>query len=567
MKDQEFWLVGFFEKGSDAGGGAVGVATAWRGARRPVGPDQGAAQEELVEALGTRSRAVSAGATGLLSGFFVGRVVGASLVGVGLTGGIATGKSTVSKTFQEAGAVIVDADIVARQVVMPGQGAYKEIVKVFGEDVLNEDDKMINRAKLGAIIFGNPAKRKRLDACTHASTLRIMMRGCSEIFTLQTCLMYHRLIQRKRLVVLDAPLLFETLLLEHFCYPTIVVACSEAHELDRLVKRDSLSEEDATKRIQSQMKLHEKVRKADLVIQNDGTLDELLLNARQTLQRTAELVGATKEMSKRKKGVSLEEKRERLLHIYHDAKDVFNLKEIEKLGAKAGVDVNQALVDDALVDCDKIGSGNYFWSFPSKVSQSRKRKLSELEQRKTATQEKLSKVKLAIEAQKNMRTESVRYSVFFGRMPAAFARSALSVINSGVCCVEQDDRAQKLQRLAELQEKVKVLKTNIHHLAENDPEILEEMDRRSYAYRRLLLASLERKVQIAKLGADRWTDNVFTMRSWVVQKRGCASSEVCVVQYAALNLWYVPANTNGARRMMMQVDKWLGIKDDFDYIE
>uniref|UniRef100_K3X901 Meiotic nuclear division protein 1 homolog n=1 Tax=Globisporangium ultimum (strain ATCC 200006 / CBS 805.95 / DAOM BR144) TaxID=431595 RepID=K3X901_GLOUD len=205
-------------------------------------------------------------------------------------------------------------------------------------------------------------------------------------------------------------------------------------------------------------------------------------------------------MSKRKKGVSLEEKRERLLRIYHDAKDVFNLKEIEKLGAKAGVvlqtikDVNQALVDDALVDSDKIGSGNYFWSFPSKVSQSRKRKLSELEQRKAATQEKLSKVQLAIETQKTMRTES-------------------------------DDRVQKLQRLAELQKKVKVLKTNIHHLAENDPEILREM---------------ERKVQIAKLGADRWTDNVFTMRSWVAQKRGCASSEV---------------------------DKWLGIKDDFDYIE
>ncbi|GAB9473179.1 hypothetical protein Gpo141_00010336 [Globisporangium polare] len=205
-------------------------------------------------------------------------------------------------------------------------------------------------------------------------------------------------------------------------------------------------------------------------------------------------------MSKRKKGVSMEEKRARILHIYHDSKDVFNLKEVEKIGAKAGVvlqtikDVNQALVDDGLVDCDKIGSGNYFWSFPSKLSQARKRKLSELEQRKTSAQEKRTKVKQTIEAQKNMRTDS-------------------------------DDRVQKLQRLAKLQESVKVLKTNIQHLADNDPEILEQ---------------LERNVNVAKLGADRWTDNVFTMRSWVVQKRGCASSEV---------------------------DKWLGIKDDFDYIE
>jgi dephospho-CoA kinase len=84
----------------------------------------------------------------------------------------------VSKTFQEAGAVIVDADIIARQVVMPGQGAYKEIVKVFGEDVINEHDKTINRAKLGAIIFSDPAKRKRLNACTHVSTsLHLIMRS------------------------------------------------------------------------------------------------------------------------------------------------------------------------------------------------------------------------------------------------------------------------------------------------------------------------------------------------------------------------------------------------------
>ncbi|ETL91854.1 hypothetical protein, variant [Phytophthora nicotianae] len=201
-----------------------------------------------------------------------------------------------------------------------------------------------------------------------------------------------------------------------------------------------------------------------------------------------------------RKGVSLQEKRERILRIYHESKEVFNLKEVEKLGSKAGVvlqtvkDVNQALVDDALVDCDKIGSGNYFWSFPSKLSQSRKRKLSELEQRRHTAQEKLAKVKQNIEEQKSLRSDS-------------------------------DERVQKLRRLEEQKAKVNGLRTKVQHLAENDPAILEE---------------LERKVRMAKEGSDRWTDNVYTLKAWVVKKRGVEGKEV---------------------------DKWLGIKDDFDYVE
>ncbi|KAG6973830.1 hypothetical protein JG687_00000678 [Phytophthora cactorum] len=405
-------------------------------------------------------------------------MVGASLVGVGLTGGIATGKSTVSKAFREAGAVIVDADVVAREVVMPGRGAYKGIVRCFGTGVLNEDDATINRAKLGAIIFNDPAQRKKLNSATHKYIIWEMFKQ----------LVYQRLVCRKRLVVFDAPLLFETKLLEHFCYPTIVVACSEKTELARLMNRDNMKQGDAEKRIKSQMSLKVKVAKADLVIQNDGSLDDLLIRTRETLERTAYL------------GVSLQEKRERILRIYHESKEVFNLKEVEKLGSKAGVvlqtvkDVNQALVDDALVDCDKIGSGNYFWSFPSKLSQSRKRKLSELEQRRQTVQEKLAKVKQKVEEQTSLRSES-------------------------------DERVQKLRRLEEQKAKVKELRTKVQHLAENDPAILEE---------------LERKVRMAKEGSDRWTDNVYTLKSWVVKKRGVEGKEV---------------------------DKWLGIKDDFDYVE
>ncbi|DAZ93683.1 TPA: hypothetical protein N0F65_008191, partial [Lagenidium giganteum] len=180
------------------------------------------------------------------------------------------------------------------------------------------------------------------------------------------------------------------------------------------------------------------------------------------------------------------EKRERILKIYHENKEVYNIKEIEKIGSKAGVvlqtikDVNQALVDDALVDFDKIGSGNYFWSFPSKVSQQRKRKLEDLQGRKATLEGKLKHVKATIDAQKNQRTES-------------------------------EERVEKLKRMNELQSNVNDMKTRIQHLAENDPEVLEKLDK---------------QVKTAKEGADRWTDNIFTLRSWIVQKRGCANAEV-----------------------------------------
>ncbi|KAJ0412525.1 hypothetical protein ATCC90586_006892 [Pythium insidiosum] len=181
----------------------------------------------------------------LVGCILLGQRVGESFVGVGLTGGIATGKSTVSNLYKKNGAVIVDADVIAREVVMPGRGAYNAIVKKFGPEVLNED-RTINRAKLGSIIFSDPAKRQVLNGCTHKFILWEMF---AQLF-------YHRFVGRKRLVVFDAPLLFETKILERFCYPIVVVACSEANELNRLIQRDNLSEDDAKKRIQSQMKLH-----------------------------------------------------------------------------------------------------------------------------------------------------------------------------------------------------------------------------------------------------------------------------------------------------------------------
>jgi chromosome segregation ATPase len=155
-------------------------------------------------------------------------------------------------------------------------------------------------------------------------------------------------------------------------------------------------------------------------------------------------------MRKRKKGVSLDEKRERILKIYHETLDVFNLKEIEKLGSKAGVvlqtikDVNQALVDDNLVDTDKIGSGNYFWSFPSKVAQQRKRKLEEIECRREELKSKIQSTKDKIAKEKGLRNES-------------------------------DERVERLNRLASLKSDTEELKQKVYHLKENDPDILKKL--------------------------------------------------------------------------------------------
>ncbi|GMF22730.1 unnamed protein product [Phytophthora lilii] len=261
--------------------------------------------------------------------YLVGRVLGAALVGVGLTGGIATGKSTVSKAFRETGAAIVDADEVAREVVMPGRGAYKEIVRCFGPGVLNEDDATINRAKLGAIIFSDPAQRKKLNSATHKYIIWEMFKQ----------LVYQRLICRKRLVVFDAPLLFETKLLEYFCYPTIVVACSEANELARLMKRDNMKQEDAEKRIQSQMKLRVRVREARAHLAHlprvqRGVQPQGGGEARLQSWRRYE---ASSAHTRRSMEIDAE-----LCYLLH-----FLVLQTVK-------DVNQALVDDALVDCDKV---------------------------------------------------------------------------------------------------------------------------------------------------------------------------------------------------------------------
>ncbi|PHF04655.1 dephospho-CoA kinase [Bacillus pseudomycoides] len=180
---------------------------------------------------------------------------------IGLTGGIASGKSTVSQMFRELQIPVIDADIIAREVVEQGKEAYKEIVDVFGEEILQADGEL-DRPKLGSIVFHNEEKRLCLNKIVHPAVRKEM--------NVQKDMYIKEGVQA---VVLDIPLLFEsklTALVDRI----VVVAVSPSMQLERLMKRNGFTEEDAKARIDSQMPLAEKATLANKVIYNDGTIAE-----------------------------------------------------------------------------------------------------------------------------------------------------------------------------------------------------------------------------------------------------------------------------------------------------
>ncbi|TSA02317.1 MAG: dephospho-CoA kinase [Nitrospiraceae bacterium] len=177
---------------------------------------------------------------------------------VGLTGGIATGKSTVSRLFVECGARLIDADVLAREAVAPGTPACREIAAAFGKDMLRTDGS-VDRERLGAAVFTDPAKRARLEAIIHPHVFA----GEERLFRTITAEDPHAV------VLFDAALLIETGAHKRKDR-VIVITADEPTQLRRLMDRNKLTEEEARQRIRSQMPLTEKVTLADHVI--DGTL-------------------------------------------------------------------------------------------------------------------------------------------------------------------------------------------------------------------------------------------------------------------------------------------------------
>lgn len=191
---------------------------------------------------------------------------------VGLTGGIASGKSTVSEILARQGAAIINADVLAREVVEPGRQAWTEIVNAFGTAVL-QPDRALDRQKLRAIIFDDPDARKKLESIIHPQVRALAEQRIRE-----------HAAAGYAVIVYEVPLLFEGNLQE-WLRPVILVACDVDTQRKRLQSRDNLSAVQAQKHIEAQMSLEEKRRLADYVIENNGSLEDLERQVQAVLEK------------------------------------------------------------------------------------------------------------------------------------------------------------------------------------------------------------------------------------------------------------------------------------------
>lgn len=195
---------------------------------------------------------------------------------VGVTGGIATGKSAVVEQFRQLGAAVISADELAREIVRPGEEALAQLVARFGQDILQADG-TLDRKALAEIIFADPAARQDLNQITHPAIARL---AAARFASLQR--------QGEALVIYEAPLLFEAGAESRVDRVLVVTAPAEVQRR-RLMARDGLDDQAAQARITAQMPLADKVRRADFVVENAGSIDELATQVRELYGRLLRL--------------------------------------------------------------------------------------------------------------------------------------------------------------------------------------------------------------------------------------------------------------------------------------
>jgi len=199
--------------------------------------------------------------------------VGENMLVIGLTGGIASGKSTISDNLRKMGAVIIDADILSRQVVEPGEEAWRKIWRYFGSQAFNED-RTINRKKLAAIVFSDPEKREILNEIVHPEVLD------------KTKLLIAQYKEEglAPMIVVDAPLLIEAGM-DKMVDEIWVVAVDEEQQVKRVMARDNISREAALKRLNSQMPMAEKLKYAHRVLDNNQDLAHTINQLQEILRK------------------------------------------------------------------------------------------------------------------------------------------------------------------------------------------------------------------------------------------------------------------------------------------
>lgn len=185
---------------------------------------------------------------------------------VGLTGGIASGKTTFADALRALGVPVVDADALARAAVAPGSPALAEIARAFGPDALAPDGSM-DRKRVGALVFADPGARARLEAITHPAVRAAMAAETARLAT-----------AGHPLAVYDTPLLYEVGL-DRLLDCVVVVWAPRDVQRARLLARDGLSPDDADARLAAQLPLDEKAARADFVVENTGSRDDLSAKA------------------------------------------------------------------------------------------------------------------------------------------------------------------------------------------------------------------------------------------------------------------------------------------------
>jgi dephospho-CoA kinase len=180
---------------------------------------------------------------------------------VGLTGGIGSGKSTVARLLEKRGAVVFDADLLAREAVEPGTPGHAAVIERFGADVLAPGGEL-DREALASIVFADPSARRDLEEIVHPEVRRLFAEG-SEAYR-----------DTDRVVVFSAPLLVETGM--HTAFEIlVVVSATVATQIERLMRQRGMSEASIRARIQAQAPLEDKAAVADFLVDNEGTLEEL----------------------------------------------------------------------------------------------------------------------------------------------------------------------------------------------------------------------------------------------------------------------------------------------------